>query len=280
MEREPRSEREPESSAGPLTDARPGLCLMRAQGAKEIALEQQKTVRVKCQQCAVRLSALCSSVSQEAANDLGRAVHRRRVPAGQIVYDGQMKGKSFAIIVSGVVKLINAKPDGRYQIVGLQFASDFLGRPFSTSSNLIAEAATDLDLCCFSGKVFEGLMSKHSDVETAILKRLLDDLDTAREWMFMIGRKTAQERVASILVIAAERLLGQTGKLKDKNATVEFELPLSRTEIAECLALRLETVSRQFANLRSKGVISTIGRRRIALKNYDELRLCAEASDQ
>ena len=68
---------------------------------------------------------------------------------------------SFAVIVSGVVKLVRTQHDSRQQIVGLRFPADFLGRPYSTRNPLIAQATTNLELCCFSKDAFETLMLKH-----------------------------------------------------------------------------------------------------------------------
>ena len=189
------------------------------------------------------------------------------------------RSKSFAIVISGVVKLLNAKPDGRHQIVGLQFASDFVGRPFAENTNLIAEAATDLELCCFSGRHFEDLLVEFPDLEAALLKQILKDLDGARDWMFLLGRKSAQERICHFLLMMAERIgkAAQTCAGSTSGRTT-LHLPLSRTEIADCLGLRIETVSRQFTLLKSKGVIATGRQRSCEIQDLEKLRACAEMS--
>ncbi len=235
------------------------------------------TLRMRCLQCAVRRAAPCSALTDETANALARIVHRRRIPAGQVLYGGGSRPKTFSIIVDGVVKLTNGQPDGANQIVGLQFPSEFVGRPFSDGVAVLAEAATDLEVCAFSGTAFETLMQNYPDLERAIFQRTLSDLDAARQWMFMIARKTAEERVASLLLLIARKLKGEDEDAEGGRpcGDVEINLPLSRTEIAECLGLRLETVSRQFAALKAEGVIAT-GRRR-GLKVTDMSGLAARA---
>lgn len=234
------------------------------------------SARARCQSCAVRSSGLCSQISDAAANDLARSVHRRRVAEGQVLFGGAPRPKTFGIIVSGVVKLVQAEPDGRSQIVGLQFPSDFVGRPYLDDANLMAEAATELDLCSFSGRIFDSLAEAHPDIERAVLKRTLADLDTAREWMFMLGRKTAQERVASMLVLFAERMRG----IEDDPANTDkiaFEMPLSRTDFAACIGLRLETVSRQITSLKNMGIIATGTTRHMQVKDMAALRQISES---
>jgi CRP/FNR family transcriptional regulator len=58
---------------------------------------------------------------------------------------------------------------------------------------------------------------------------------------------------------------------KPAESILEIDLPLSRTEIAECLGLRLETVSRQFAALKAEGVIATGRRRGLRVCDLGEL---------
>jgi CRP/FNR family transcriptional regulator len=238
-------------------------------------------VRIRCQGCAVRTSGLCSNISERAANDLSRSVHRRRVPAGQVLYGGNTKMGTYAVIVSGVVKLVHAHADGRNQIVGLQFPADFVGRPYSDEVNLVAEAATDLDLCSFSCRVYETLSETHPDVERAVLKRALTELDSARDWMFMLGRNTASERVATLLLLFAERMGGdvrerypETGEIK----RVAFEMPLSRTDFAACLGLRLETVSRQISALKAQGIVAAAKTRAIEVCDMKALRHLSETA--
>ncbi len=224
-----------------------------------------------CSQCGVRTTAPCAGLSLETAKDFGQIVHRRRIPAGGTVYADSDKARSFAILVSGVVKLSNVRPDGRSQIVGLYFPSDFIGRPFESGNGLVAEAATDVEVCCFSGNAFENLMKVHPDLEHVILKRTIQDLDSARAWMFMIARKTAEERVASLLLLIARKMQRDDCTQKPCQPPGEIELPLSRTEIAESLGLRLETVSRQFAQLKADHVIATGRRRGLIISNMTEL---------
>lgn len=236
--------------------------------------------RSHCQKCAVRTSALCGSISEEASGKMAHIVHRVRLPAGRLIYGGNLRAKSYAIILSGVVKLVNARPDGRQQIVGLQFASDFLGRPYASNTTFFAEAATPLELCTFSGKSFEELLGGHPELERALLKRTLDDLDAARDWMFVLGRNSAQERVASLLYVIALRMQ-QTGTGKEPAGDeAAFTLPLSRTEMADCLGLRLETVSRQFALLRARGIITTSNRRTFKVLRLGELQRYADGASE
>ena len=138
--------------------------------------------------------------------------------------------ESYSNVLSGVVKLTKTLSDGRQQIVGLQFAPDFLGRPFKTESAVSAEAATRVELCSFPRGVMERMMADQPDLKHRLLQQTLKELDEARDWMVTLGRKTAAEKVASFLLMIARNIdpaeAGQRG--------TTFDLPLSRAEIAAC----------------------------------------------
>jgi CRP/FNR family transcriptional regulator len=176
-----------------------------------------------------------------------------------------------------VVKLTKSLADGRQQIVGLQFASDFIGRPFRAHSPYFAEAATDVELCTFPRAPFESLVREFPGLEHRLFEHTLDELDAAQEWMLLLGRKTAEERVASLLLMIAKRMsaVGCSSAAAGLNF-VEFDLPLTRTDIADHLGLTIETVSRQITRLRGMNLIKLKGARRIVVPDLSALESIAE----
>ena len=85
----------------------------------------------------------------------------------------------------------------------------------------------------------------------------LDELDAAREWMLLLGRKTAREKIASLLAIIARRDAALQPAAEP--GVLVFDLPLTREQMADYLGLTLETVSRQMSALKKDGVISLRG---------------------
>jgi CRP/FNR family nitrogen fixation transcriptional regulator len=78
----------------------------------------------------------------------------------------------------------------------------------------------------------------------------------------MLGRKSACERVAGLLVDLAER----TG------AQGELDVPMSRQDMADYLGLTIETVSRTLTQLQADGVIAIPTTRHIVLRDAAALR--------
>jgi len=86
-----------------------------------------------------------------------------------------------------------------------------------------------------------------------------------------LGRKTAQEKVASFLFLIAMH----ADPAAEVNGHIGFELPLSRSDIADFLGLTIETVSRQLTKLRQSGTISITNNRSVEVPDLDALQaLC------
>jgi CRP/FNR family transcriptional regulator len=181
-----------------------------------------------------------------------------------------------AHVVSGVVKLTLALPDGRQQIVGLLFPSDFLGRPFKDRAPFTAEAASVVELCCVGRPYFEQLLQEHPDMKQLLLERTLDAVDAARDWMLLLGCKTAGERVATLILLIARRTRAARCAPCAEEQPMRFDLPLSRTEMAEFLGLRTETISRQLRRLHAAGLIEMPSPRSIAVRDLGALERTVE----
>lgn len=206
-------------------------------------------------------------MSTEQLAELSRSAAKRRVREGDELYGDAQAVDTYSNVLSGVVKLTKMLSDGRQQIVGLQFAPDFLGRPFKRETTLSAEAATDVELCSFPRAAIERMMAEQPGLEHRLLEQTLKELDEARDWMLALGRKSAAEKVASFLLMIARNLDPRA----EPRRAIAFDLPLSRGEIADFLGLTVETVSRQFTRLKEDGTIRIVANRSIHVEDVGVL---------
>lgn len=224
-------------------------------------------VPVICQSCNARHNGICGVLSDGELIELGK--HSRQVThkAGDLLIGDAQSVQSYATVLEGVVKLSKILEDGRQQVVGLQFAPDFLGRLYGRQSTINADAASDVIVCRIPRNTLEKLVSSNSALEAKLLDQTLRELDEARDWMVTLGQKTANEKVASFIHLIAQHI-----SVKDGHVT-SFDLPLSRSDIADFLGLTIETVSRQFTKLRTSGVIEIEHHRHVTIPDIDRLRL-------
>lgn len=232
--------------------------------------------RPSCETCAVRHRALCAALSNEELTRLNRIARHRHLAAGQIIFTDQEPPDFFGNIIDGVVKLTKTLADGRQQIVALQFPSEFLGRPYRLHNPYFAEAATKVTLCTYPKDQFERFLHEWPGLEHKLLEHTLSELDAAHEWMLLLGRKTALEKVASLLFHVARRFQGVGCQSLDGMNFATFQLPLSRADIADYLGLTIETVSRQITLLKTRGVILVDGGRAITVPDMAKLEALAE----
>ncbi len=216
-----------------------------------------------CSTCVVRNRAICASLTADELAILGKMGRRQRVKSGHtLLWEGD-DSPVVANVLEGVLKLVVAASEGREQIVGIVFPSDFIGRPFGKESPYTVTAMTDAEVCIFNRNSFDDFASEHPDLQQKLLRRTLDELDRARHWMMLLGRKSATEKVASFLLEMSERITGQG--CDTSNAQNVFELPFGRQQIADILGLTIETTSRQLTQLRGAGVLGLPSRREIVI---------------
>ena len=238
-------------------------------------LDEALHIAPNCGSCPIRHRAVCARCESTELAALEDIKFYRSFQAGQTLIWSGDRMDFVASVVTGVATLTQVMEDGRTQTVGLLFPSDFVGRPGRDTAPYNVIATTDVMMCCFRKKPFEELMARTPHIGQRLLEMTLDELDAAREWMLLLGRKTAREKIASLLAIIARRDASLQGQVRQRQVT--FELPLTREAMADYLGLTLETVSRQISALKREGIIELAGKRTVHVPDID--RLIEEAAD-
>ena len=204
-----------------------------------------------CDSCVVRNRAICSALSSEELAMLGRLGRRQTVSRGQtLVWEGD-EALVVANVIRGVLKLSVSMADGREQIVGVVFPSDFIGRPFGKESPYSVTAMTDAEVCIFTRAAFDGFAKSHPDLGHRLLQRTLDELDRARQWMMVLGRARVRHR----------------------------RVVVDRQQMGDVLGLTIETVSRQLTKLKQADAIELPDRRTVVIKDRRRLADAAMAGE-
>ena len=224
-----------------------------------------------CETCVVRNRAICSSLDDEELKTLNTIGRRRTLEPGEsLMWEGE-DSVLVANVIDGVLKLSTGTEDGREQIVGVVYPSDFIGRPFGSTSGHGVTALTESMVCVFSRRDFDAFAREHPALEHKLLQRTLAELDRTRRWMLLLGRKSAGEKLASFLLEMSERLV-QPGCVSAPDMPLKrFALPFSRQQVADVLGLTIETVSRQFTRLKAEGIIDLPSRREVTIVNRQAL---------
>ena len=225
------------------------------------------TERIKCSECPIRHRAVCARCDDSEIEILDTMKSYRSFAAGETI---QWRGEPLeyvSSVVKGVASLTKTLEDGRTQMVGLLLPSDFIGRPGRGQIDFDVVAATDVTLCSFKSIPFANMVETTPHLSQRIMEMALDELDAARDWMLLLGRKTAREKIATFIemLVRRQHVSGLDG------AQPGLTLPLTREAIANYLGLTLETVSRQMSAFKKEGIVAFQGRSHFSVLNLTAL---------
>ena len=159
--------------------------------------------------------------------------------------------------------------DGRRAIMGFMFAGEILGVSFKDRYLFTAEAVNEVKLKRYSRTQMQASLARTPGLGREVLALACDELSAAQDQMLLLGRKTAQEKIASFLLTVAKRMS------KDSAPAREIELPMTRLDMADFLGLTIETVSRVLTKLKSEGVIALPSPHHVSLCQMSGLRRIA-----
>jgi CRP/FNR family transcriptional regulator, anaerobic regulatory protein len=220
-----------------------------------------------CDDCKVRLFSVCGALEPSELDQLDSLSQVKNFPARTMLFDqGALAGSVFNV-TEGMVRLYKSMPDGRRQIVGFALPGDFLGLALMDRYGVAAEAVTQVRVCRFARPAFLAYV----DGKPHLLRRLHEfaghELSLAQDQMLLLGRKTAEEKVAAFLL----NLQTRYGRIGAPSVTIP--LPMSRQDIADYLGLTIETVSRTLTKLAREKVILIVpdGVRLLMAERLDQL---------
>lgn len=162
-------------------------------------------------------------------------------------------------VVSGVVRTYKLLNDGRRQIGSFYLPGDIFGLEIGDEHTSSAEAVSVSKIQVIKRSAVIALAGRDKEVARQLWSLTATELRRAQDHIMLL-LKTAQERVVGFLLEMAER-----------NLASEFDLPMSRQDIADYLGLTIETVSRTLTQLANSGAIAVPTSRHIVLRRRGAL---------
>ena len=148
--------------------------------------------------------------------------------------------------------------DGRRQILNLVLPGDFIGIPgclFSHSLYSVASLGKSIACSVAFTEIFL-LFQQHPRLSTAMFWLVGHDAAMFAEHLVGVGRQSAYERVARLLLELLSRL--QFAGLADDRS---FDMPMTQELMADALGLSVPHVNRTLRRLREDGLIAIEGNR-------------------
>jgi CRP/FNR family transcriptional regulator len=211
-----------------------------------------------CTECSVRSVSVCAALDPEELKTLNAIQEKVDFEAKETLFLQDEVATSVYNITCGMVRLYKLLPDGRRQIVGFMLPGDFIGLSLSERNGYSADAIDLVHACRFERCDFVSFVDEKPHLLRKLHGAATHELTVAQDHMVLLGRRSAEEKVASFLLTLRDRLV------RLGSSAVTIPLPMTRQDVADYLGLTLETVSR---------VISKFGRERVLVVVPDGIRI-------
>jgi CRP/FNR family transcriptional regulator, nitrogen fixation regulation protein len=200
------------------------------------------------------------------------AARKRHYRRGEEICSGACASDLWYRVVSGAVKRCVTLPNGRQQIVDLLLPGDMFACSLDNDSDVSIEAAAEeTELACYPRRAVD--LIANSDARLARLQGeiAIEMVCRLQAQLLILGRTTALKKIGAFLLELAKR---QTGEPADG-----IVLPVSRYDIADYLAMSVETVSRSLTGLKERGLISFKSTRSIKIINREALEDSSDSAE-
>ena len=188
-------------------------------------------------------------------------MHRHR---GQEIPNSPGPSGHWYSVIVGAVRRCTIRPDGRRQIVDLMLPQDTFFVSDSKRDGTVEAVVEETVLASYQAAQVEQLAERDPLFARELREVAFRSLTRSQDQLQIVGGISAIEKVGSFL-------LWLDGRGSEKRGQVE--LPMSRYDIADYLAVSVETVCRSFTDLQHRGVIALAGKRTVNILNRDGLEV-------
>lgn len=196
--------------------------------------------------------------------------NRRLLKRGDLLYRVGEAQRAIYAIRCGTIKTYVLTDDGRMQITGFHASGELLGLGAiadnrSTSEAMVLETTM---VCEVPLDVLEMYGERAPSVRQQLIKILSQEILDNQELLLLLGKKNADERLATFL-------LGFSRRFQKRNySPSKFNLTMSRSDIGNYLGMAEETVCRVFTRFQDDGLLTT-ERRQVQIHDLARLKTIA-----
>ncbi len=176
--------------------------------------------------------------------------------------------ENFYLVMRGMFRAVKFTRDGRRQVFAFYMPGDICGLEPEESHKLTIEAVDSAAMAILPRSACRIRMNDDPRLNAALFDGATRALTLSIDHMMMIGRSSAEERLAWFLTMLSAR--------SAPNARV-LDLAMQRQDIADYLGLTIETVSRTFTLFRDRGFLELPRKRRVEILRPEALARLAAA---
>ncbi|GAB3475945.1 fumarate/nitrate reduction transcriptional regulator Fnr [Marinomonas epiphytica] len=211
----------------------------------------------QCQNCSLSSLCLPIALAGEDISLLEEIIERKKsLKKGEILFQQGESFESIYAVRTGTIKTFKLTDAGEEQITGFYCPSELVGLSGIDKDiyPVSAKALESTAVCEIPFDRLESLSSSIPSLKRQIFKLMSRKICDDQLMMVLLGKKNAEEKVASFLLNLSNRF-----EQRGYSAT-SFRLSMSRNEIGNYLGLAVETVSRVITRFHKQGLIKVEGK--------------------
>lgn len=231
-------------------------------------------LKIACKDCSLSTLCLPVSLDNEDVERLNNIIRRGRPhQRGDHLFRENDHFHSIRVITSGSVKTYTPDENGNEQVLGFHLPGEVIGLDAIKDERhkCSAIALETTGVCEIPFEKLENLSSTIPSLQHRIYKLLSGEIGTETEMLTLLGKKSAEERLAAFLLSLSDRIRSRGFSPSD------FFLSMSRHEIGNYLGLAVETVSRIFTRFQDDGLLN-VERKHIQLLDIPRLQMIVEGN--
>ena len=229
------------------------------------------SIQVACETCSLHQLCLPLELNHSDIEELERIIRRRRpLQRGENLFQAGDPFTAIYAIRSGSLKTFTNTDDGQEQVTGFHLPSELVGLDAITTErhNCTARALETTSVCDIPFNRLQDLGARIPGLQRQLLRIMSREILEDQDLMIWLGKKSAEERLASLLLRISKRFTERNFSAR------EFNLSMSRTDIANYLGLAVETVSRLFSRFQAEGLLS-VDRKHVVIEDMVALQQMA-----
>lgn len=194
-------------------------------------------------------------------------------PKETLFHDGDEADFVYEVI-DGLIASHSLLCDGRRQIMGFYHPGDIIGMSHDGNHHTSCSAVGSTRVRSIPRSMLLNAAKDRPELSEKLLNCMTNQLYGMQSHFVVLGRKCAQEKLASFILALARRYAAEDAE------SVTFRLQMTRMDIADYLGMTIETVSRTLTKLKTSGVIEMPDTLTVCVPDLFKLEDVAEHDDE
>ncbi|MDU4910054.1 Crp/Fnr family transcriptional regulator [Clostridium baratii] len=202
-------------------------------------------------------------------SEIVKSINHNRYSKGEVLFSEGSIANSMFFVNEGKVKLYKYTKEGKEQILHILSEGEFFGELNLVNSsihNFNAQAIKNCKICSLSNEEMKNIIMKNPQIGIKLLQSVGERLDSIENLAQNLATNDADSRVAYLLI----DLLEKSGNINSDKK--EINIQMSREDMANCVGVTRETLSRKLRSFEDEGLIKIVKIKQILILDEEGLR--------